>query len=51
MKSFNADLKLVYKALSEDVALAELRKLEEKCGNKYLIAIIVQFYLNNFTVE
>lgn len=39
LKAFNADLKLVYKASSEDVALAELDKLEEKWGDKYLIAI------------
>ena len=29
----------MYKAPSEDVALAELDKLEEKWGDKYLIAI------------
>lgn len=39
LKAFNADLKFVYKAPSEDVALAELDKLEEKWGDKYLIAI------------
>lgn len=39
LKAFNADLKSVYKAPTEDVALAELDNLEEKWGDKYLIAI------------
>ena len=30
LKTFNADLKLIYKATTEYVALAELDKLEEK---------------------
>ncbi|WP_315115525.1 IS256 family transposase [Clostridium intestinale] len=39
LKAFNADLKLVYTAVSEELALAELDKVEEKWGDKYLIAI------------
>ena len=39
LKAFKADLKSVYKAPTEDVALAELDNLEEKWGDKYLIAI------------
>ena len=39
LKVFNADLKLIYKATTEDVALAQLDKLEEKWGDKYLLAI------------
>ena len=39
LKAFNADLKLIYKATTEDVALAELDRLEEKWGDKYLLAI------------
>ncbi|WP_183279800.1 IS256 family transposase [Clostridium fungisolvens] len=39
LKAFNADLKLVYTAATEELALAELDKLEEKWGDKYLIAI------------
>lgn len=39
LKKFNADLKLVYTAVTEDAALAELDRFEEKWGDKYLIAI------------
>ena len=39
LKAFNADLKLVYTASTEEVALAELDRLEEKWGEKYLIAV------------
>ncbi|MBQ5696397.1 MAG: IS256 family transposase [Clostridium sp.] len=39
LKAFNADLKLVYTAATEEVALAELDRLEEKWGEKYLIAV------------
>lgn len=39
LKAFNADLKLVYTAATEELALAELDKVEEKWGEKYLIAI------------
>jgi putative transposase len=39
LKSFNADLKLVYTAATEEVALSELDRLEEKWGEKYLISI------------
>ena len=36
---FKSTLKLIYKATTEDVALAELDRLEEKWGDKYLLAI------------
>lgn len=39
LKAFNADLKLVYTAATEELALAELDNVEEKWGDKYLIAI------------
>ncbi|MCX0365763.1 IS256 family transposase, partial [Clostridium perfringens] len=39
IKEFNADLKLVYTAVNEDAALQALSYLEEKCGDKYLLAI------------
>lgn len=39
LKAFNSDLKLVYTATTEEVALAELDRLEEKWGEKYLIAV------------
>ncbi|WP_066894422.1 IS256 family transposase [Clostridium nigeriense] len=39
LKAFNADLKLVYTASTEEQALAQLDKLEDKWGEKYLIAI------------
>ncbi|MCY6485443.1 IS256 family transposase [Clostridium aestuarii] len=39
LKKFNADLKLVYTATTEEAALAELEKFEQKWGDKYLIAI------------
>lgn len=35
LKSFMADLKLVYQAHTEDIALQELDSLEEKWANKY----------------
>ncbi|USS00652.1 IS256 family transposase [Clostridium septicum] len=38
-KAFMKDLKEVYKASTEEVALAELDRLEEKWGEKYLIAV------------
>lgn len=39
LKKFNADLKLVYTAPTEEAALAELERFEQKWGEKYLIAI------------
>ncbi|MGO5076193.1 IS256 family transposase, partial [Clostridium sporogenes] len=39
LKEFNADLKLVYTATTEEAALAELERFEQKWGDKYLIAI------------
>ena len=39
IKEFNADLKLVYTAVNEDAALQALTSLEEKWGDKYLLAI------------
>lgn len=39
LKAFNADLKLVYTAPSEEAALAQLDILEDKWGEKYMIAI------------
>lgn len=39
LKKFNADLKLVYTAPTEEAALAELERFEQKWGDKYLIAI------------
>ncbi len=39
IKAFNADLKLVYTAVNEDAALQALSSLEEKLGDKYLLAI------------
>ena len=39
IKEFNSDLKLVYTAVNEDVALQALSSLEEKWGDKYLLAI------------
>ena len=38
-KEFCNDLKKVYKAATEEAALVELDKLEEKWGDKYIIAI------------
>ncbi|EJO5349587.1 IS256 family transposase [Clostridium botulinum] len=39
LKEFNADLKLVYTATTEEAALAQLERFEQKWGDKYLIAI------------
>ena len=39
IKEFNADLKLVYTAVNEDAALQALSSLDEKWGDKYLLAI------------
>ncbi|EPY2275273.1 IS256 family transposase, partial [Clostridium sporogenes] len=39
LKEFNADLKLVYTATTEEAALAKLERFEQKWGDKYLIAI------------
>lgn len=39
LKEFNADLKLVYKAATEEATLAELERFEQKWRDKYLIAI------------
>lgn len=39
LKEFNADLKLVYTATTEESALAELERFEQKWADKYLIAI------------
>lgn len=48
LKAFNADLKLVYTATTEEIALAELDRLEQKWGDKYLIAI--RSWRNNWNV-
>ncbi len=39
IKEFNTDLKLVYTSVNEDAALQALSSLEEKWGDKYLLAI------------
>ena len=39
IKEFNADLKLVYTAVNEYDALQALSSIEDKCGDKYLLAI------------
>jgi transposase-like protein len=39
LKEFNKDLKVVYTAVNEHAALAELDRFEEKWGSKYSIAI------------
>jgi transposase-like protein len=39
IKAFVADLKKIYKAVTEEVALAELEALEEKWGKKYPLSI------------
>jgi transposase-like protein len=39
IKAFVADLKKIYKAVTEEVALAELDALEEKWGKKYPLSI------------
>ncbi len=39
LKQFNTDLRLVYTAVTEEAALAELDNFEKKWGEKYLIAI------------
>ncbi len=39
LKEFNTDLKLVYTATTEEAALAELERFEQKWGDKYLILI------------
>ncbi|EHN13407.1 IS256 family transposase [Clostridium sporogenes] len=46
LKEFNADLKLVYTATTEEAALAELERFEQKWGDKYLIAI--RLWKNNW---
>ncbi|VFC15838.1 transposase mutator type [Clostridioides difficile] len=38
-KEFAKDLKKVYAAITEEVALSELSLLEEKWGNQYAIAL------------
>ena len=38
-KNFMADLRLVYQAATREAAEAQLRQLNEKCGDKYAIAI------------
>ncbi|WP_445344239.1 IS256 family transposase [Clostridium septicum] len=47
LKAFNADLKLVYTASTEEVALAELDRLEEKWGDKY--GIVIDSWYNNWS--
>lgn len=39
LKSFTADLKLVYQAVNEEAALTQLDMFEEKWGDKYPLAI------------
>lgn len=45
-KSFIKDLKLVYKASTEELALAELDTLKEKWGSKY--GIVIDSWYNNW---
>jgi putative transposase len=45
-KAFLSDLKMVYKAASEDVALSELQNLENKWGKKY--AVVINSWENNW---
>ncbi|URZ00958.1 IS256 family transposase [Clostridium felsineum] len=47
LKAFNADLRLVYTSSTEEVALSKLDELEQKWGDKYLIAI--RSWRNNWT--
>ncbi|URZ00203.1 IS256 family transposase [Clostridium felsineum] len=47
LKAFNADLRLVYTSSKEEVALSKLDELEQKWGDKYLIAI--RSWRNNWT--
>jgi len=39
LKSFTADLKLVYQAVNEEAALTQLDRFEEKWGDRYPLAI------------
>lgn len=39
LRQFNADLKLIYTSATEEAAIAELERFEQKWGDKYLIAI------------
>lgn len=45
-KAFMSDLKLVYKASTEDIALQELQLLENKWGKKY--GVVVTSWYNNW---
>lgn len=46
-KEFMRDLKLVYQAASEEIALKELDSLSDKWGKKY--GIIIDSWMNNWT--
>ena len=46
-REFMADLKLVYRAINEQIALDELEKLKAKCGKKY--PMIIASWENNWT--
>ena len=39
-KEFTADMKNIYNAPSNEVAVSEPDKMEKKCGGKYLYAIL-----------
>lgn len=45
-KEFIADLKLVYKASSEEIAMQQLELLDKKWGNKY--RVVVDSWFNNW---
>lgn len=47
IKAFMKDLKCVYKATSEQIALAELERLDETWGDKY--SIVVNSWRNNWS--
>jgi transposase-like protein len=46
MKAFMKDLKCVYKATSEEIALSELERLDNTWGDKY--AIVISSWKNNW---
>jgi transposase-like protein len=46
-KNFMRDLKLVYKAVNEEAAVAALKELEDTWGNKY--RIVIDSWNNNWT--
>jgi transposase-like protein len=47
IKEFMKDLKLVYRAASEDIALTELDNLSQKWGKKY--SVVIDSWLNKWT--